>query len=38
MPDIIAAGGGVASFYNNTLPEGRLYNRFVQVEIKSAVK
>ena len=38
LPDIINAGGGVASFYNNTLPEGRLYNRFVQVEIKTAIK
>ncbi len=38
LPDIINAGGGVASFYNNTLPEGRWYNRFVQVEIKTAIK
>lgn len=38
LPDIISAGGGVASFYNNTLPEGRLYNRFVQVEVKTAIK
>lgn len=38
LPDIIAAGGGVASFYNSALPEGRLYNRFVQVEIKTLAK
>ncbi len=38
LPDMIIAGGGVGSFYNNTLPEGRLYNRFVQVEIKTVAK
>ncbi|MCS6807672.1 MAG: hypothetical protein RML40_03175 [Bacteroidota bacterium] len=34
FPDMIVAGGGIASFYTNTLPEGRLYNRFIQVEVK----
>lgn len=38
LSDMIVSGGGVASFYNNTLPEGRLYNRFVQVEIKTIAK
>ncbi|MCU0427825.1 MAG: hypothetical protein MUF71_19605 [Candidatus Kapabacteria bacterium] len=38
LPDMIVAGGGVATFHNNSLPEGRVYNRFVQVEVKTQVK
>jgi hypothetical protein len=35
FPNAVVTGGGSASFYNNALPEGRAYNRFVQVEIKT---
>lgn len=30
--------GGVSSEYDNALPEGRLYNRFVRVEVKNPIR
>ncbi|TAE31136.1 MAG: hypothetical protein EAZ92_03045 [Candidatus Kapaibacterium sp.] len=38
MQDVMVSPGGISSFHDNSLPEGRFYNRFVQVEIRTLTK
>jgi outer membrane protein OmpA-like peptidoglycan-associated protein len=38
LQDSMANAGGISSLHDNSLPEGRFYNRFVQVEIRNVVK
>ncbi len=38
MQDVMISPGGISSFHDNSLPEGRFYNRFVQVEIRTMTK
>lgn len=38
LQDSMVNAGGISSLHDNSLPEGRFYNRFVQVEIRNIVK
>lgn len=38
MQDVMLNAGGISSLHDNSLPEGRAYNRFVQVEIRTIPK
>lgn len=38
LQDVMVSPGGISSLHDNSLPEGRFYNRFVQVEIRNIVK
>jgi outer membrane protein OmpA-like peptidoglycan-associated protein len=38
LQDVMITAGGISSLHDNSLPEGRFYNRFVQVEIRNIVK